>query len=104
MPKQTSPNPLADRLDALGIEPNELATIIRRPVEEVESWVAGDAEPDAEAGVLLRVLGDDHRAALAVERVRNMRVLPLRAGTGTAAGIEPPYGSGHQGATGGQPS
>lgn len=105
MPKQTSPNPLAARLDALGIEAGELAAIIRRPVDEVAAWVAGDAEPDAEARVLLRVLSDDHIATLAVQRVRDRWTADLRGDGAAYAGIEgaPPYGGGHTGETGGRP-
>ncbi len=107
MPKQTSPNPLAARLGALGIEPDELAAIIRRPADEVAAWVTGDAEPDGEAKVLLRLVMDperSHAAALAVQRVRESYTRDMRGEAATLAGIETPnYGSGHQGATGGRP-
>jgi hypothetical protein len=108
MPKQTSPNPLAARLGVLDIDAAEVAAIVRRPVEDVEAWIAGDAEPDAEARVLLRLFMDPertHAAQLAAERVRNSYTDNL-AGDGVAyAGIEgvPAYGGGHTGATGGRP-
>jgi hypothetical protein len=96
---------LADRLATLGIAPDELAAMIRRPVDEVEAWVAGDVDPDGEARVLLRVLADDHRAALAVQRVRDGWTADLRGDGAAYAGIEgvPPYGGGHTGETGGRP-
>lgn len=95
---------LADRLAALGISAAELAAIVRRPVAEVETWIEGDAEPDAEARILLRVLDQDHVAELAAERVRHMRTMPLRGGDDwQTAGIDRPYGGGHAGTTGGQP-
>lgn len=61
---------LAVRLDALGIAAAELAATVRRPVEDVEAWVAGAAEPDAEAKVLLRILDDDADALRRVEQLR----------------------------------
>jgi len=104
MSKQKQASPLATRLDELGISAVELAAIIRRPVEDVEAWIAGDTEPDGEARILLRVLDDDHVATLAAERVRHMRTLPVRRSEDwqTAAIEPPPYGS-HDGKTGGQP-
>jgi len=95
---------LAERLETLGISAPELAVIVRRTVEDVEALIEG-AEPDAETRILLRLVMDPeraHAAKLAAERVRSMRTLPLRQGEDwQTAGIEPPYGSGHQGATGG---
>ena len=66
---------LAARLDVLGIEPDELAAILRDryPVELVEQWIAGTASPDAEAKVYLRLIFDperEHAAQLAAEKVR----------------------------------
>lgn len=107
MAKQTSPNPLAERLAVLGIEAAELAAIVKRPADEVEGWVSGDSEPDAEARVLLRLVMDPeraHAAALAVQRVRDSWTADLRGDGVAYAGIETPgYGSGHQGETGGRP-
>lgn len=100
----SAPTELAARLAELEIAAAELAAIIRRPVEQVEAWVAGDAEPDADARVLMRVLSDDHRAALAVQRVRDGWTANLQGDAATFAGIETPgNGSGYQGATGGRP-
>jgi hypothetical protein len=108
MPKQTSPTALADRLAALGgVTGAELAAIVRRPVAEVETWIAGDAEPDGEAKILLRLVMDParaHAAALAVQRVRGSFTRDMRGEAATLADIEPPpYGGGHAGSTGGHP-
>jgi hypothetical protein len=99
-PKQTD---LADRLAELSITTDELSAIIRRPVEQIEAWVAGET-PDPEGKVLLRVLQDDHRATLEAERVRNMQVLPWRGSDWQTADIERAYGTGDsEKQTGGQP-
>jgi DNA-binding transcriptional regulator YiaG len=102
-----APTALADRLAVLGIEAAEVAAIIRRPAEEVEQWVSGDAEPDAAARILLRLFMDperSHAAQLAAERVRHTYTRDLRGEAAEHAGIEAPaYGGGHTGETGGRP-
>ena len=99
---------LAARLAELDITPAELATIIRRPADEVAAWVAGDAEPDGEAKILLRIVTDPeraHAAALAVQRVRDGFTRDMRGDAATLAGITavPANGAGHHGPTGGRP-
>jgi hypothetical protein len=97
--------PLADRLAELGgVAPAELAAIIRRPVEQVESWIDGSAEPDGEARILLRVLDDSHTAALAVARIRGRQTRDLRGDGMLKSGIEAiPHPGGFTGTTGGPP-
>lgn len=97
-----------ERLVSLGIYSDELAQIIGRDAALIEKWREGRAKPDAEARVLLRVLDDDHRATLAVQRVRDGVVRDWRSdGARAPAGFAavPPYGGGgeHTGTTGGRP-
>jgi hypothetical protein len=100
------PTPLAGRLAELRVTAAELAAVIGRPVELVEGWTAGDAEPDAEAKILLRVLDNPHAAELAVERIRNGHTRNLRSDAELYGGLpSAPYGTGDEGkATGGVPS
>lgn len=105
MSRAAAPTELAARLAALDIDAAEVAAIIRRPVDEVEAWVAGDAEADAEARILLRIFMDPdraHAAQLAAERVRSSYIRDMRGEAATLAGIESPgHGTGYQGETGG---
>jgi hypothetical protein len=90
---------LAQRLAELGdVSAAELAAILRRDEAEVAAWIDGAAEPDPDARVLLRVLDQDVPAALAVERVRSMRVMPLKRGDDwQTADVERPYAGGYSG-------
>jgi hypothetical protein len=95
--KQTA---LAERLTTLGITPEELAAIVRRPIEEVESWVFGKTEPDASGRILLRIVTDPARALaaeLAAEYFRAKGSVPLRGEGAQHAGVTPPYGGGFEG-------
>jgi hypothetical protein len=99
---------LAQRLSELNITPDELAAIIDRTAEEVETWVSGDAEPDGEAKILLRLITDPertHAATLAAERIRGRWEQSLKGDARTYAELErqPAFGSGFHGATGGRP-
>jgi hypothetical protein len=109
MPKAAAPkfDPAAfdARLVSLGIYSAELAQIIGCDASLIDRWREGRGAPDADARVLLRVLSDDHRAALAVQRVRDGFTRDMRGDAAKLAGIEavPPDGSGHHGTTGGRP-
>ncbi len=97
---------LTARIAELGITSDELAAILRRDPAEVEEWVTGDADPDAEARVLLRLVMDPertHAAQLAAERIRSKRTQGWGGEDWQSDGKRPSYGSGHTGATGGQP-
>jgi hypothetical protein len=99
---------LAARLSELQITADEAAQIVKRGPAEVTSWVEGTAEPDGEGKILLRLFMDvdrTHAAQLAVERIRSRRALGNWYGEDwqTADVERPSYGSGHSGATGGQP-
>lgn len=97
---------LSARLVALNITPAELAAIITRPVDDVAAWVAGDAEPDPEAKILLRLVIDPARtlaAELAAEYVRSKQTVPLGGEDWQSAEVERPYGGGFTGTTGGRP-
>lgn len=69
--RKSTSTALADKLDKLGVAPDEIASVIRRPVDEVSDWYSGDAEPDADALVLLRFLDDDADALRRVEQLRH---------------------------------
>ena|ERR1051326_4029803 len=93
---------LAARLAELDIDAATLSAIVRRPLDEVEGWI--DSEPPADARVLLRVLADDHTAALAVARIRGRQVRDLRGDGMVKSGIEAiPHPGGFTGTTGGPP-
>lgn len=102
MSKQTSP--LARRLAELEISAEELAAIVRRPVELVEAWI--NTGPDTEALVLLRFLDDPEDAARRVSQLRRTHTTTLEGDGARYAGIAaPPYGSGDIGKkTGGAPA
>ena len=96
---------LAARLDALGITADEASQIVKRDPAEVASWVEGTAEPDGEGRILLRLFMDverTHAAQLAAERIRSKRTQSLHGDDWQTEGIDRPYGSGHQGTTGGR--
>lgn len=99
------PAAFSARLTSLGIYSDELAQIIGVSAATIDRWREGRGKPNAEARVLLRVLDDDHRATLAVERVRHGFTRDMRGDAATLAGVEavPPDGSGHHGTTGGRP-
>jgi hypothetical protein len=95
MSRKPTSNPLADKLDRLGIAPKELAGVIRRPVDEVGDWYDGTAKPDADALVLLRFLDDDTDALRRVEQLRRTRTQTLEGDGARYAGIaNVPYGTG----------
>lgn len=94
MPRNST---LADRLAALAITPEELAAIVKRPVEEVGRWVKAETL-GGEAAVLLRFLADDADALRRVNQLRRTDTTNL-AGDGAAyAGVDPPpYGTNDSG-------
>jgi hypothetical protein len=92
MPKQTSPTPLAARLTELHIEPRELAALVRRPVEDVQKWLADG--PDAEGAILTRFLADDTDALRRVNQLRRTHTRNLSGDGATQAGVTVPYGTG----------
>jgi hypothetical protein len=92
MPKQISPTPLAARLTELHIEPSELAALVRRPVEDVQTWLANG--PDPEGAILTRFLADDADATRRVEQLRRKVTRKLAGEGAERAGVSPPYASG----------
>ena len=91
---------LRARIGELGIAPDELAIIVRRPLADVETWCKTAGAIGGEAEVLLRVLMEDHSARLAVERVRSRQTNDLRGEGAVHAGIDVPYGAGFAGTDG----
>ncbi len=97
--KKTSQSALSQRLDELQVEPRELATIVRRPLEEVERWIAAD-DLGGEAAVLCRFLADADDAARRVEQLRKTYTRTLEGEGAEHAGVTPPYGGGYEGGDG----
>jgi hypothetical protein len=103
MPRNTSPSPLADRLDnrmaELEATDIEVGALIDRDPEEVAAWRRGKAVIDDEARVLLRsFLADDpHAAARALERIRTRQTRDLRSEDWQTADVAIPYGAGFAG-------
>lgn len=94
MPRKSTPSPLAQRIEELGIEPPELAAICRVSLETVEEWIENG--PDAEGAILTRFLADDATARY-VERVRNTRTQNLKGDDWQSANVTVPYGGGFAG-------
>jgi hypothetical protein len=86
----TKPTYLALRLQELDVTPAELAAIVNRPVDVVNNWI--EHGPDASVSILLRILdiGNEHAAALAVERVRNTHTRSLKGPAVGATNVDWP--------------
>lgn len=105
MPRKSTPSPLAARLAELKISAEECAQIVKRPLEQVESWLDGE-EPDGESHVLLRLFIDEDRAraaTLAAERIRSKHIHGWQGEDWQTADVAPPYGAGYHGADAGSP-
>jgi|SRR5665811_1033458 len=91
--------PLAARLAELklNITAEECAAICRRPIAEVETWIAGDAEP---AEALLRWLRDPEDAARRVDQLRRTYTRSLKSAAAKRIDADIPYGRGFTGSTG----
>jgi hypothetical protein len=93
---------LKQRLATLGISPEVLAVMVRRPLSDVETWMKSTGPIGGEAAILLRCLADDHRATIAAEKVRNTYVRDLRGEAPERHGLPVPATGGGT-ATGGPP-
>jgi transcriptional regulator with XRE-family HTH domain len=93
-----------ERLVKLGILSAELSEVIGVSAATIDKWRAGRSNPDAENRIRLRVLDDDHVAALAIERVRERQTRSMQGEGVERAEVEVPYGGGYENATGGSPS
>jgi hypothetical protein len=83
---------LAKLMDQRGVSAMELADVTRLPVEDLEAFRAGTAEPDREAAYLIaRALDGSYRAELALSSLARRKTINL-AGDGAAAlGIKPTW-------------
>jgi hypothetical protein len=59
---------VAHKLEELGVTAEELAQMIRVPVEDVEAWAAGVKEPPGPVELLISFMGVTNDAALTVQR------------------------------------